>query len=375
VKYKLIAVDFDETLVINNSPISPANKIAIQKYLAAGGHLCIATGREYKSLTPRLDEIPEIKYLPSITFQGALIKIMDAKDDIYKQYIQVSSVERALNEYSKTDLEILIVSENHIFVPSKTRVLADRYMNFLGIGQIARYFDTVEEFSAKYPNPQVLKIMFLGSPAQIKSFTPKLNKIFKGEVVFTVVADYLSEGVQVNCSKGNALKILADYYGVDISETIGVGDSQNDISLVSRAGLGIGVNNMHLELLKYCDYFVPTNGDSQIAFIIDKVLAGEEFVNTNQERLDFLKQYLFKQHQQGEKINLFLNHISRMEKSDEENGYLADLIKQNLINQIGTQKLGQAKEFYGNISHFVGRKVSRYEKYLILAHICNIMFG
>lgn len=42
-------------------------------------------------------------------------------------------------------------------------------------------------------------------------------------------------------NKGQGLKKLADILGVDIKETIVIGDNFNDLSMIKVAGLGVGV--------------------------------------------------------------------------------------------------------------------------------------
>ena len=46
---------------------------------------------------------------------------------------------------------------------------------------------------------------------------------------------------QMNVSKGQAVKWLAQHLGVDIKDTIAIGDNENDITMIQEAGLGIAV--------------------------------------------------------------------------------------------------------------------------------------
>ena len=51
--------------------------------------------------------------------------------------------------------------------------------------------------------------------------------------------EYLPEGVD----KGHGLCALARILGVDVAETIAVGDSLNDLPMLEAAGLGVAVSN------------------------------------------------------------------------------------------------------------------------------------
>ena len=46
---------------------------------------------------------------------------------------------------------------------------------------------------------------------------------------------------------------MAKHYGVDIANTIAIGDGRNDIEMLEYAGLGEAMKNAHKDLLKVAD--------------------------------------------------------------------------------------------------------------------------
>lgn len=44
-------------------------------------------------------------------------------------------------------------------------------------------------------------------------------------------------------SKGNALKVLANYLNIPIKDTIAIGNDINDLSMIRIAGTGVAVSN------------------------------------------------------------------------------------------------------------------------------------
>ena len=77
-------------------------------------------------------------------------------------------------------------------------------------------------------------------------------------------------------SKGTALKLLAEHYGVPLEKTIAIGDQRNDIPMIEAAGLGFAVKNADEELKKValvCEY---TNEESAVAKIIKQYAYTEE---------------------------------------------------------------------------------------------------
>ena len=44
-------------------------------------------------------------------------------------------------------------------------------------------------------------------------------------------------------TKGNGLQLLADKLGIDISDTMALGDQYNDLTMIAAAGTGVAMAN------------------------------------------------------------------------------------------------------------------------------------
>jgi Cof subfamily protein (haloacid dehalogenase superfamily) len=73
-------------------------------------------------------------------------------------------------------------------------------------------------------------------------------------------------------SKGNAVKILAAYYGIKKEEIICFGDAENDISMLEYAGLGIAMGNAEAYVKEKADYVTDTNDNDGVAKAIEKYI-------------------------------------------------------------------------------------------------------
>jgi hypothetical protein len=60
--------------------------------------------------------------------------------------------------------------------------------------------------------------------------------------------------VERSASKANGLKLLCDYFQIDIHDTIAFGDSMNDYEIVCAAGIGVAMGNAFPELKAAADY-------------------------------------------------------------------------------------------------------------------------
>lgn len=67
-------------------------------------------------------------------------------------------------------------------------------------------------------------------------------------------------------NKGNALKIMAEYYNIPLNRTIAFGDMPNDLEMIEVSGVGIAMGNASEDLKKFANIILPkTNKEDAIA--------------------------------------------------------------------------------------------------------------
>ena len=72
-------------------------------------------------------------------------------------------------------------------------------------------------------------------------------------------------------SKGNGLRRLAAILGVDMKDTIAIGDNVNDLSMIQAAGIGAAVGNVFEGMIDECDYIAKaSNDEGGVGEIIEK---------------------------------------------------------------------------------------------------------
>ena len=78
------------------------------------------------------------------------------------------------------------------------------------------------------------------------------------------------EAITKGINKGEAIKWLCNKYGIDISQAIAMGDSENDIEMIKAAGLGIAVGNAMPNVKQSADFVADTNDNDAVAQVIYK---------------------------------------------------------------------------------------------------------
>ena len=107
----------------------------------------------------------------------------------------------------------------------------------------------------------------------LMSLEPKMESIVKGECAVSYSSNRYMEFNKIGVDKGQGLHKLAEILGIDISETIAVGDNYNDMPMLEVAGLAVAANNAVEDVKKACD--VVTNADNNegvIAEIIERFI-------------------------------------------------------------------------------------------------------
>ena len=271
--YKIIACDLDETLISRDRSISKENIEAIQRAKQAGVRFVPATGRGYNSVRNELKTLGlydlENEYV--ISYNGGAIT--ENKDERVLHFQGITFKEAQ-------DLYIRGLSYDHIgihiytpdqvwvrnFYPEEVEYLACRQPCTEIFGDDIEFLKEKEIVKAIYMNTDYDYLRKIQS--QITDLTMDLDVSFSSNRYM----EFNRKGV----SKGKGLHKLADLLGVDIRDTIAIGDNYNDLSMIKEAGLGVGVANTVEAMKKACDYITKADCDhSAIAEVINRFIFNE----------------------------------------------------------------------------------------------------
>ena len=69
-------------------------------------------------------------------------------------------------------------------------------------------------------------------------------------------------------SKASGVEAVCQLLGIRMSEVIAMGDSENDITMIREAGLGVAMGNAQDEVKRIADITTVTNNEHAVAKII-----------------------------------------------------------------------------------------------------------
>ena len=119
------------------------------------------------------------------------------------------------------------------------------------------------------------KVLIMGKHEELEPLQKELREMYPEHPVVFSQPTHL-EVLQKGVSKGTALKELCSIMGIDVKDTMGIGDSEVDLPLIEEAGFGACPANSMDIIKEKSDYISPkTNNECAVADIINRFVLGE----------------------------------------------------------------------------------------------------
>ncbi len=260
-KYRLIAMDLDDTLLTDDLTVSDRTIDAMKKAISQGVHLTIATGRMFASAQRIAKQVG--LNVPIITYQGSLIRNLLDEEVLYERSVPAEEV-RKLYEYTREHgLHLQTYIDDKLYSFDDGDKLA-AYAKLSGIPYI------VEPDFDRLPPGNHTKLIIIDDPARLDALFPILRDHMGEEVHMTKSKANFLEFLHREGTKGHALRFLAEHYGFSMEETIAMGDAWNDREMIEAAGLGVAMANAVPALREIADYVTLGNNEDGVAHVLEK---------------------------------------------------------------------------------------------------------
>lgn len=250
--YSALITDLDGTAVAISSDGSDVNtltKNAVKSAIKQGKKITCATGREWELAKSVVESLGIVS--PCIVEGGT--KIVDPKtgETIWKKELNENSPTKILKIFkseSKGGLIMHSLNTNRQKITDVESV--PTILSFI-------YLLAVDEAIAKRITNQVNATSFAAA-----HFTPS----WEGGGLMDIHVTHPS------ATKEHAIKVWQKLEGVSKQETIGMGDSGNDVPIFQSSGLKIAVGNATFELKESADYIAPKFNEDALRYVINTIL-------------------------------------------------------------------------------------------------------
>ena len=272
-KYKIVASDLDGTLLNKEQTVSEENLCAISQMKRLGVEFVPTTGRGMNEVDSSLINSPDIRYI--ITSNGAVVFDKKLGEQILTRYIPSDTVRLVLETIRPFNVFTVV------HVGGKTYYDKDKYnpefLNICGVGEyyahiIGQYAEAVEDFENFLLSSNAVELVCLFF--ELDEGNRFSKQIFEncGKLCAASPNKNYLEVYSCDAGKGKTLAAFADKLGVDIADVIAVGDSDNDSTLIEKAGLGLAVANACDALKELADQTICNHSEHIAKYVFENFI-------------------------------------------------------------------------------------------------------
>lgn len=268
-KKRLLFMDLDGTLLNDEKRITEGNRAALDCLLERGHGAIITTGRPLKSAMDQARLLGMDRpgcYL--IAYNGAVIYDWAQEKQIFSRSLSYGAVKRVVELANERGEHIQTYDARKVLVEQRCDDAAvRRYCRLIGME-----FSVIEDVRTDLTEEPV-KCLVINY--EEKSGLLKIQDWIRAhmgqEVDCFFSCDQYLEVVPKGMSKGEAVKMLSAMMGVDIGDTVSVGDAANDLSMLEAAGIGVAMANATAEVKAIADYITRNdNNHDGIAEVVER---------------------------------------------------------------------------------------------------------
>lgn len=245
---QLIAIDLDDTLLTPELEIHPSNLSSVRRALASGIDIVLASGRTIESMIRFADELGlRGRSLPMICVNGSEIRDVDTGAMLRRVTLSEEACLTAIRELESHGLPVQAYDDDGI-IASRRNDWTDKDSELTGLP--ARIASTPEEIASEPRS----KLLSAGTPEQVARFAPLLRKRLAGVAEILISKPYFIEILPPGADKGEALAWVAAQRSVPRENVMAIGDSGNDIGMISWAGFGCAPADARADVIAVARY-------------------------------------------------------------------------------------------------------------------------
>lgn len=271
-KYKLICIDMDGTLLNDKKEVSDENLNTLKKASEKDVKIAVCTGRLFASARYYAELIGV--EAPVIASNGAYIREKDRDEVIYELSIGIDKCKALQSILSKYSFNIYynkfdsVITQNGFYEGNTYAAMNKNLHDKNKIKLITT--DDINKFIEEQGD-DILKCICISD--DYESLIKAKKEIL--EMGYYEVVSSNRDNIEVmlkGISKGKAVKVLADFYNISRDEIICIGDNENDLSMIEFAGLGVAMGNAADKVKSIANYITETNNNNGVAKVIEKFI-------------------------------------------------------------------------------------------------------
>ena len=270
-KYKLIVLDVDGTMLNSNRELTKRTAQTLRKVQQMGIRVALASGRPTYGILPLAQAIDLGVYDGYIiSYNGA--QVMEAKTGqiIFERRIDPQMVPYLEKKATKMGLTMAYYDGNEVVSTDITNphVVDESEMN----GMTLRQDDVLSLSMDDWP----AEVMLVSDNEEaLTSLEQHMQRHLNG-VMDTIHSNpYYLEIVGYQVGKSYAMSALVQKMGIGMDEVLAIGDGEADINMIQMAGTGVAMANATEGVRRCADFTTLSNDQDGAALAIERAIVQE----------------------------------------------------------------------------------------------------
>ncbi|HEY8463206.1 MAG TPA: Cof-type HAD-IIB family hydrolase [Bacillota bacterium] len=262
---RCIALDLDDTLLRSDLTIGAPDREAIRQAMAKGIKVLLASGRMVRSMRPYAEQLG--LDVPLIAYNGAVIQEAVSGEILYHVPVPASEALRLIPVFRNKQVHLNVYVHDQLYMDELT-VWGEQYAANAGVEPQIR--DLCRVVTDGAPD----KLLAVGESGQLDAVQAELKAEFGPALQFVKSKPIYLEILAPSVSKGQALTVLAQHWGLQPEQVMAVGDAPNDLAMIQWAGVGVAIGNARDEVKQAADLVVADHNHHGVAEAINRVVLG-----------------------------------------------------------------------------------------------------
>ncbi|WP_165219955.1 Cof-type HAD-IIB family hydrolase [Aquisphaera insulae] len=273
--YALAAIDIDDTLVGPDKRIGRANRRAVKRLQDLGCRVILASGRRHANMLPYCEELGLDDYV--VSSHGARVEHPRTGEVLHRAWLAPEVAASLVAEGLDRGHTVMLWLEGGIFVQAETHWV-DAYRQATGNDHV-----TVADLRT-LSNQPAEKVTWSAVPARIAADFAELSARRDPRVYAMITDDWSLELTAAEAHKADGVAAVATSAGIPREAVLAFGDGNNDVSMLSWAGLGVAMPHGRPSA-RAAARVVAAHGDpeSALARAVDHIAAGFPAASTESD--------------------------------------------------------------------------------------------
>lgn len=283
-KYKLLVLDVDGTLLNDEREISKRTLAALLKVQQMGVRIVLASGRPTYGLMPLAKTLELGNYGGFVlSYNGCQIIKAQNGEILFERRINPEMLPYLEKKARKNGFAIFTYHDDTLITdsPDNEYIKNEALLNNLKIIK-------EDEFSTAIDFAPCKCMLVSDKEKALIGLEQHWEKRLAGTLDAFRSEPYFLEVVPCGVNKANTLGALLEHLGVTREEVIAVGDGVYDVTMLQLAGMGVAMGHSQDSVKVCADYVTASNEEDGVALAVEKLILAE--VRAAEVPLDLLNE-------------------------------------------------------------------------------------